>query len=146
MGTCFWVTRERTVKAGPQNFMPSEMGMIERSTLPLLGIPIQSNPSRTSLTRRPSNSLTISFATTRSISCRSFSRLPLQFPDPLRRGTVRRALRRCLSQHGEVPGVGSAEEDECGLLVQGSRIVLHQAPGAHGCAGQIRETVGRDAE
>src|SRR3954454_5295213 len=128
MGTCFWVTRERTVKAGPQNFMPSAMGMIERSTLPLLGIPIQSNPSRTSLTRRPSNKLTISLATTHSVSCRSLS-CSLLF-----------------AQHREVPGVGSAEEDERGLLVQGSRIVLHQAPGVHGRAGHVRQSVGRDAE
>src|SRR3954451_2402721 len=99
IGTCFCVTRERTVKAGPQNLMPSAMGMIERSTLPLLGIPIQSIPSRTSLTRRPSNKLTISLATTHSVSCRSLSCL--------------------LSQHRQVPGVGSAEEDERPLLVQG---------------------------
>src|SRR3954469_15274271 len=122
MGTCFWVTRERTVKAGPQNFMPSAIGMIERSTLPLLGIPIQSNPSRTSLTRRPSNKLTISLATTHSVSCSSL----LCF------------LVFHLSQHREVPGVGSAEEDERGLLIQGSWIVLHQAPGVHGRPSHVR--------
>ena len=37
IGTCFCVTRDRTVKAGPQNFMPSAIGLIERSTLPLFG-------------------------------------------------------------------------------------------------------------
>ena len=63
IGTCFCVTRDRTVKAGPQNFIPSAIGMIERSTLPLFGMPIQSNPSRMSATRRPSNSFTISSLT-----------------------------------------------------------------------------------